>query len=165
MSIAHPDRRPRYGSHRYDDDLLLKAPIPLWLALVFLVRHLLLLGITFLPTTGEEIEVLRNLVRPEFIFADLPAALVMAAGFRRRRPCPDWVRRIWRRAREILTLSILMYLGLLVATLAGSSLPLRDAIDEPLLVSLLVSLAVPVYLWRSRLLADVVRDCPGRHDA
>ena len=165
MSIAHPDRRPRYSSHRYDDDLLLKAPIPLWLALVFLVRHLLLLGITFLPTTGEEIEVLRNLVRPEFILADLPAALVMAAGFRRRRPCPDWVRRIWRRAREILTLSILVYLGLLVVTLAGSSLPLRDAIDEPLLVSLLVSLAVPVYLWRSRLLADVVRDCPGRHDA
>ncbi|MFB1485778.1 MULTISPECIES: DUF2919 family protein [unclassified Thiocapsa] len=165
MSLAHPDRRPRYASHRYDDDLLLKTPILLWLVLVFLVRHLLLLGITFLPTTGEEIEILRNLVRPEFIFADLPAALVMAAGFRRRRPCPSWVRRIWRRAREILTLSILIYLGLLVATLAGSSLPLRDAIDETLLASLLLSLAVPFYLWRSRLVADVVRDCPGRHDA
>lgn len=165
MNVAHPDRRPRYASHCYDDDLLLRAPILLWLTLVFLVRHLLLLGITFLPTTGEEIAVLRNLVRPEFVFADLPAALVMAAGFRRRRPCRDWVRRIWRRAREILTLSCLMYLGLLVAALAGSSLPLRDAIDEPLLVSLLMSLAVAVYLWRSRLVADVVRDCPRRHDA
>ncbi|WP_296809305.1 DUF2919 family protein [Thiocapsa sp.] len=164
MSGAHPERRPRYASHRYDDDLLLKVSILLWLALVFLVRHLLLLGITFLPTTGEEIDVLRTLVRPEFVLADLPAALVMAAGFRRRRPCPDWVRRVWRRAREILTLSILMYLGLLVAALVGSSLPLRDAIDEPLLVSLLLSLAVAFYLWRSRLVADVVRDCPGRND-
>ncbi|NCC27462.1 MAG: DUF2919 family protein [Gammaproteobacteria bacterium] len=165
MSVAHPDRRPRYASHRYDDDLLLKTPILLWLALVFLVRHLLLLGITFLPTTGEEIEVLRNLVRPEFLVADLTAALVLAAGFRRRRPCPDWVGRIWRRAREILTLSIFMYLGILVAVIAGSSLPLRDAIDEPLLISLLLSLATAVYLWRSRLVADVVRDCPGSRDA
>jgi hypothetical protein len=165
MSGPHADRRPRYASHRYDDDLLLKVPILLWLTLIFLVRHLLLLGITFLPTTGEEIEVLRNLVRPELIIADLPAALVMAAGFRRRRPCPEWARRVWRRAREILTLSILVYLGLLVAALAGSGLPLPDAIDEPILVSLLASLAVAVYLWRSRLVADVVRDCPGSRDA
>jgi hypothetical protein len=165
MSGGRAHGRSRYASHRYDDDLLLKAPVLLWLTLIFLVRHLLLLGITFLPTTGEEIEVLRNLVRPELLFADLPAAIVMGAGFRRRRPCPVWVRRIWRRARETLTLSILMYLGLLVAALADSNLPLRDAIDEPLLVSLLLSLAVPAYLWRSHLVADVVRDCPGPLDA
>ncbi|HSO83798.1 DUF2919 family protein [Thiocapsa sp.] len=164
MSVAPLRRRLRYASHRYDDDLLLKAPVLLWLTLVFLVRHLLLLGITFLPTTGEEIEVLRNLVRPELVVADLPAALVMAAGFRRRRPCPNWVRRIWRRAREILTLSILIYVGILLLRLTDASMPLRDAIDEPLLISLLLSLAVPVYLWRSRLVADVVRDCPGYHD-
>jgi hypothetical protein len=165
MSGAHPDRRPSYASHRYDDDLLLKAPVLLWLTLIFLVRHLLLLGITFMPTTGEEIEVLRNLVQPELLVADFPAAIVMAAAFRRRRPCPDWVRRIWRRAREILTVSIFIYLGVLVALLGGSSLPLRDAIDEPFLISLLLSLAVAVYLWRSRLVADVVRDCPGPLDA
>jgi hypothetical protein len=165
MTRAHPDRRPRYPSHRYDDDLLLKTPFLLWLTLAFLVRHLLLLGITFLPTTGEEIEVMRNLVRPELLFADLPAALVMAAGLRRRRPCPDWVRRIWQRAREILTLSLIIYLGVLLALFGGSSVPLRDAIDEPLLVSLLLSLAVAAYLWRSRLVADVVRDCPGPLDA
>ncbi|QVL48470.1 MAG: DUF2919 family protein [Thiocapsa sp.] len=165
MSGAHPDRRPRYAAHRYDDDLLLKTPILLWLTLVFLVRHLLLLGITFLPTTGEEIEVLRNLVRPELLFADLPAALVLAAGFRRRRPCPGWVRGIWQRAREILTLSIFIYLGVLLTVLTDSSQPLRDAIDELLLASLLLSLAVPFYLWRSRLVADVVRDCPRAGDA
>ncbi|RKT45854.1 DUF2919 family protein [Thiocapsa rosea] len=165
MSGTHPDRRSRYAAHRYDDDLLLKTPILLWLTLVFLVRHLLVLGITFLPTTGEEIEVLRNLVRPELLVADLPAALVLAAGFRRRRPCPGWVRRIWQRAREILTLSILIYLGVLLAVLTASSQPLRDAIDELLLASLLLSLAVPFYLWRSRLVADVVRDCPGTRDA
>lgn len=158
-------RRPGYASFRYDDDLLLKTPVLLWLTLVFLVRHLLLLGITFLPTTGEEIEVLRTLVQPQFTLADVPAALVMVAGFRRRRPCPDWVRRVWRRAREVLTLSILMYVGILLLRLTDASLPLRDAIDEPLLVSLMLSLAVAVYLWRSRLVADVVRDCPGRHDA
>lgn len=164
MSGSRLDRRPRYGSHRYDDDLLLKVPPLLWLTTVFLVRHLLLLGITFLPTTGEEIEFLRGLVRPEFLFADLPAAVVMLAGFRRRRPCSAQVRRIWRYTREILTLSIGLYVVLVLAPVLGSDQPLRDAIDEPVLVSFLLNLAALAYLWRSRLIADVLRDCPGRGD-
>ncbi|WP_373508191.1 DUF2919 family protein [Thiocapsa sp.] len=164
MSGSRLDRRPRYGSHRYDDDLLLKVPPLLWLATVFLVRHLLLLGITFLPTTGEEIEVLRALVRPEFVFADLPAAVVMLAAIRRRRPCSTPVRRIWRYTREILTLSVGLYAVLVLAASLRSGQPLRDAIDEPILASFLLGLAVLAYLWRSRLVADVVRDCPGRRD-
>lgn len=94
----------------YDDDLLLRVPPLLWLALVFLVRHLLLLGITFLPTTGAEIAILRDLIRPEYLLADLIAATVLMAGLRRRRPCPDWVRHLWRWGREILTLSVGLYL-------------------------------------------------------
>ncbi len=164
MSAPRRDRQPVYGSERYDDDLLLKVPVLLWLALAFSVRHLLLLGITFLPTTGEEIEIFRNLVRPEFLFADLPAAAVLLAGFRRRRPCPGWVSRIWRHAREILTVSIVLYLGLLIRHLLASGESLVQAIDEPLLISVLFSLAVVAYLWRSPLVADVLRDCPGRLD-
>lgn len=162
MSAPRPARQPVYGSDRYDDDLLLKVPILLWLALAFCVRHLLLLGITFLPTTGEEIEIFRNLIRPEFLVADLPAAAVLLAGFRRRRPCAGWVSRIWRRAREILTVSIVLYLGLLVRHMLGSGESLDRTIDEPLLISVLLSLAAVAYLWRSPLLADVLRDCPGR---
>jgi hypothetical protein len=159
---VHP--RPRYGSHRYDEDLVLKVPPLLWLTMIFLVRHLLLLGITFLPTTGEEIEVLRNLVRPEFLFADLLAATVLAAAFRRRRPCADWVRRVWRRTREILTASVVLYLATAAWSVTVSGEPLWHAIDESLLVSLLLSLAVVAYLWRSPLVADVLRDCPGSRE-
>jgi hypothetical protein len=158
------DGRPRYGSHRYDEDLILKVPVLLWLGVVFLVRHLLLLGITFLPTTGEEIDVFRNLVRPEFLLADLPAAAVMLAGFRRRRPCPGWVRVIWRRGREILSGAVVLYLALVARVVSESGEPLRQAIDEPLLISILLCLALVAYLWRSPLVADVLRDCPGRRD-
>jgi hypothetical protein len=162
--MGEPDvqRRAQYGSHRYDDDLLLKAPMLLWLTMVFLVRHILLLGMTFLPTTGEEIEIFRTLVRPEFLLADLPAAAVMLAGFRRRRPCPDWVRRIWRLGREFLSVSVVLYIALVARALSASGEPLRQAIDEPLLISLLLCLAAVAYLWRSPLVADVLRDCPGR---
>lgn len=162
MSGPLPARGKVYRSERYDDDLLLKVPVMMWLALAFCVRHLLLLGITFLPTTGEEIEIFRNLIRPEFLLADLPAAAVLLAGFRRRRPCPGWVSRVWRRAREILTGSIVLYLGLLIRHLLGSGESLAQGIDEPLLISVLFSLAVVAYLWRSPLMADVLRDCPGR---
>lgn len=157
-------QRLRYASHRYDDDLLLKVPPVLWLALIFLMRHILLLGITFLPTTGEEIEIFRDLIRPEFVLTDLVAAPVLLAGFRRRRPCADWLRRIWRASRQILTLSILIYWILAARATLVSGQPFPEAISEPLLASLLLSLAILVYLWRSPLVADLVRDCPGRVD-
>lgn len=40
----------RYPPERYSDDLILRVPPVLWLVMLFLVRHLILLGITFLPT-------------------------------------------------------------------------------------------------------------------
>lgn len=164
MTSAGGFGRLRHPSHRYDDDLVLKVPLLLWLALVFLVRHVLLLGITFMPTTGEEIEVLRHLARPAYVLADLPAALVMLAGMKRRRPCAAWVARIWRFGREILTGAILLYYALVAWTLSDTGRALVDAIDEWLLTSLLLCLAILAYLWRSPLIADVMLDCPERED-
>jgi hypothetical protein len=39
-----------YPSHRYNDDLVLRVPPALWLVMLFLVRHLVLLGITVFPS-------------------------------------------------------------------------------------------------------------------
>ncbi|WP_200386617.1 DUF2919 family protein [Thiocapsa imhoffii] len=152
------------AADRYDEDLLLKVPIPLWLVILFLVRHLLLLGITFMPTMGEGLAIIRNLVMPAYLLADLPAVLVLLAAMRRARPCKDWVRWIWWRAREILSLSILLYLALVGRAVWQEHSFLWQSIDEAMLVSLMLSLAALVYLWRSSLLAAVVRDCPGQRD-
>ena len=81
----------RYPPERYTDDLILRVPPALWLVMFFLVRHLILLGITFLPTMamGQEVLMLRGLVRPWYLPADLLALPVLIAAVRRRGPCCD----------------------------------------------------------------------------
>jgi hypothetical protein len=146
----------------YDEHLTLKVPVALWLVLAFLLRHLLLLGITFLPTTGTEITALRDLIRPEYLIADLLALPVALVAARRRPEAPDWMRRLWPLGRPLLTASALLYLALLTWRLATAGEPLITAIDEPVLISALLNLAVVAYLWRSGLVGDVFREFPGR---
>ena len=74
----------RYPPERYSDDLILRVPPALWLVMLFLVRHVILLGITFLPTMGQEVLMLRGLVRPWYLPADLLALPVLIAAARRR---------------------------------------------------------------------------------
>jgi hypothetical protein len=147
---------------RYDEHLTLKVPVTLWLVLAFLLRHLLLLGITFLPTTGEEITALRDLIRPAYLAADLLALPVAIVATRRRPRAPDWMRRLWPLGRALLTASALLYLALLGWQIATGGEPLISAVDEAVLISALLNLAVVVYLWRSTLVRDVFREFPGR---
>jgi hypothetical protein len=53
--------RTTYPSFRYDQALVLEVPQTLWLVMVFLVRHLLLLGLTFMPRSGSAMSYLRDL--------------------------------------------------------------------------------------------------------
>ena len=150
-----------YPAHRYDDNLSLRINPLLWLAMLFLVRHLLLLGITFLPSTGKEIEILRRLVHPAYLIADLIALGVLVAAARRRPEAGPILRTLWRHGRALLSLSALAYLALVVVQVAGSGRPIAASLDEALLVSLLLDLAILAYVWRSPLVHDLFRDFPA----
>lgn len=150
----------KYAPERYDDHLCLQVPFTLWLCLAFLVRHLLLLGITFLPTTGEEITVLRELIQPEYLLADLIALPVLVAGIRRRPRSPRWMPRLWRIGRALLVGSAALYLLLLGANLLRSARPLTTTLNEAALVSVLLSLAIIAHLIRSPLLRDLFAQWP-----
>lgn len=150
----------KYAPERYDDHLCLRVPVTLWLCLVFLVRHLLLLGITFLPTTGQEITVLRELIRPEYLLADLIALPVLVLGFRRRPRSPHWMPKLWRIGLRLLLASAGLYLLLLCAHLLALARPLTATLNEATLISVLINLAIIAYLIRSPLLRDLFTQWP-----
>jgi hypothetical protein len=152
----------RHDPSRYDEYLTLKVPLALWLVLAFLLRHILLLGITFMPTTGEEITALRDLIRPAYLAADLLALPVAVVAARRQPQAPEWMRRLWPHGRALLTASVLLYLALLSMHVATTGRALINAVDEAVLISALLNLAVVAYLWRSTLLRDVFREFPAR---
>jgi hypothetical protein len=152
----------RYPAFRYTDELVLRVPFALWLAMLFLVRHLALLGVTFLPTTGQEILWLRGLVRPEYLIADLIALPVLVAAARRRSQAGTLWRALWLRGRGLLTASALLYPALAVGGPLASGRPLAFAIEGTLAAGMLASLAVVFYLWRSPHARDCFREFPGK---
>ncbi|WPL18677.1 hypothetical protein Thiowin_03761 [Thiorhodovibrio winogradskyi] len=162
MPEANTPERPRYPPERYDADFNLRIPATLWLIMVLLLRHGLLLIITFMPTTGKEITLLRELIRPEYLLADAIALPVFVSAIRRhaiRRPA--WMPAVWRHARILLSLSLLVYLSLLVSASFTAQGPLEQRLNETVLISILLNLAALSYLWRSRLLTDLFRDWPA----
>ena len=152
----------RYPPERYSDDLVLRVPPALWLVMLFLVRHLVLLGITFLPTMGQEVLMLRGLVRPWYLPADLLALPVLIAAARRRADAGTVLRLAWARGGTLLTLSAMAFPVLAIAGLLASGRPLLIGIDAPMLGATLGSVGAIAYLHRSPLARDAFRDFPPR---
>ena len=152
----------RYPPERYSDDLVLRVPPALWLVMLFLVRHVVVLGITFLPTMGQEVLMLRGLVRPWYLPADLLALPVLIAAARRRADAGTLLRLTWARGATVLTLSALAFPILAIAGLLASGRPLQIGIDAPLLGATLGSVGAIAYLHRSPLARDAFRDFPLR---
>lgn len=151
---------PTYRAHRYDEHLVLRVPPLLWLVMVILVRHFLLVLLTFIPRTGDAMTYLRDLVDPLFLISDLPAAVVLFAGVRRRPGAPDWIRNLWSKGRTLLSASALLYLAILIVNLAASGRHIDRAINEAVIFSVLLHLLIITYLARSRLVRDVFRQFP-----
>jgi hypothetical protein len=71
------------------------------------------------------------------------------------------MRRLWPLGRALLTASALLYLTLLGWQLTTGGKPLVVALNEAVLVSALLNIAVVAYLWRSALVRDLFRDFPA----
>jgi hypothetical protein len=153
-----------YPVSRYDRHFCLKIPPLLWLTMLFLMRHTVLVLLSFLPRTGDAMTYLRDLVDPLFLFADLPAGIVLFAAVRRKAGAQGWIRALWQRGGPLLASSALLYLLLLMAALAASERSLLLNINEAIILSVLLNLAIVAYLGRSPLLKDVFADFPVTPD-
>lgn len=149
-----------YPSHYYDDHLVLRVPLPLWIAMAFLVRDLAVLAVTFVPGSGEAVNLLRDFVQPLFLIADIPALLVLAIALRRKPDSPGWMRRIWGWGRHLLALSAILHLVLWTAHFGMVHRWNLFRLDEGVVLSLALDAVILVYLLTSLLLRDLFRDFP-----
>jgi hypothetical protein len=72
------------------------------------------------------------------------------------------MRRLWPAGRALLTGSAALYLALLVAHLLRAGGPLTAVVNEAVLISALLNLAIIAYLWRSELVRDLFQEFPAR---
>lgn len=142
-----------YPESYYDDQLCLKPPLLLWLAVFYLSRAITLpVAMAMAHFAGVEsnaIAYFRGFWSFDALVPSAIAALILFTLFRRVPSAPKWVRWIWTRGRVFLAISAILDVVLSLIAFAHNG-----AADNQSLFSLIAA-AIDVYflvyiLWARR---------------
>ncbi len=154
-----------YPPEAYDRNLALKVPPLLVFALLYAIRHLLIVFLAYNPSPrlGAAFAFLQPLAEPWFVAADLPALLVLLAWWQRQPAARVFWRRVWHSGRALLTATLLIQFALLAH---AQGLRLWEAYyltqaERLAIVSLGLNLLFVYYLWRSPRVGDTFADFPS----
>jgi hypothetical protein len=151
----------RYRASQFDDDMCLKAPPLLWLAVIYLARAVVLpigIGIGhFAGVDDKAFGSLRSLWSVKAFVPALVALPVLYALFRRAPGASRATRWFWRHGRILLALSAGLDVALSVLQLAPSPLE-----DQPVIAlgAALVDLYFLAYILIARRVRDTFSDFP-----
>jgi len=164
MTLSYdPDR---YRSSQFDDDMCLKPPLLLWLAVIYLARAVVLpIGIGIGHFAGVDDKAFGSLRSLWSVEAFVPAVVtlpVLYALFRRAPGASRATRWCWRHGRILLALSAGLDVALSVFQLATA-----QPGDPPFtaLGAALVDLYFLAYILIARRVRDSFSDFPPPRDA
>lgn len=154
-------RRTDYPASAYDDQLVLRPPLGVWVTLAYLLRPIIVL-VASVTNKADRVGLL-NLVYPDrqwavaHVLAALPAIAVALAYTRRDPSASTTVRWIWHHGRALLTASLaLNVLFLLYPALTEHARLVTSALIQTTVCALLA-----YYLFRSPQVADAFADFPS----
>lgn len=152
---------PKYDHLRYNHHGVLRPNLAFWLILLFLSRNILFLfmiGVSKGRSGQGPVNAAAEFL-PDYIFmlSDVPALIVLAAVGARLPKSGAAVRFTWRRGRELLLLSVTVYLGLSIWKHSAAML----AYDPITWVQIGITLLVGGYLLSSRYAKDLFLEFPA----
>jgi tetratricopeptide (TPR) repeat protein len=153
-----------YHTDAYDKHLCLKLSAGMILAMVFAMRHVLLVFLTYFPGMAgtADVSFVKGFLSPYLVFSDVTAVLLLVAWrFRQPEAGKSW-RVIWRHGRFMLTATLFVQLILLADTRWGRQIIQAPQSDESTLVIgyALVQLYVIAYVLLSNRLKAVFLNFP-----
>jgi hypothetical protein len=153
-----------YGPDEYDEYLCLKPSVPMILTMMYSARHVVLVFLAYFPSMAgtSDTSVIKALLAPYFVYADIPALLLLLTWrFRVPEARPFW-RAIWQRGRTFLALSLLFQIILLLERQWESILfeVARGSRGMLLLSYVFLSLVALAYVLTSERVENVFRDFP-----
>jgi hypothetical protein len=163
---AEPAMTEFYRPDEYDEHLCLKPSVPMILAMMYAARHLVLVFLAYFPGMAgtSDAGVIKGLLAPYFVVADIPAlVLLLAWRFRAPEAGPLW-RGIWHRGRIILALTLAVQVILLVEMRWNLMLAeaVRGSAGMLVVFYAFLSLIVLVYVSTSERVKTVFQDFPKR---
>jgi hypothetical protein len=161
MSLSYDPER--YRPSQFDDEMCLKPPSLLWLAVIYLARAVVLpigIGIGHFAGVDEKaFGSLRSLWSTEAFVPTLVALPVLYALFRRSPRASRATRWIWHHGRALVALSAGLDVALQVFHLATPQLG-----DQPVvgLAAALIDLYILAYVLIARRVRDTFSDFPAQ---
>jgi tetratricopeptide (TPR) repeat protein len=155
----------KYPARHYDDQLSLKIPIFLWLALIYGVRHFFLIAATkLMPLETLQIPWIYLQAHMQLISCDLPVLLVLLATGHRIPSAIRLMRWLWLNGKSILAMSYLLSLsGFIYLNFDTLSTPNAEEWFFTALI-VMTDMAVLIWLMRSSLVSDIFAEFPDRLD-
>jgi hypothetical protein len=153
-----------YSASNYDDEMCLKPPILLWLAVLFLCRAIVLpmiIGIGHVAgVDSDAMTQLRELWSPDQLVPALVALPVLCALCWRSSTAPSFLREIWGRGRVFLAMSAAVDIALPLVSQLG-----QRQISDQFVLTLFAS-GIDVYflsyILAARRVRDTFQDFPAR---
>jgi hypothetical protein len=157
---SHPSHS--YPASHYDDQMCLKPPLMLWVAIFYLSRAITLpiamaIG-HFAGVDSSAITMFRGFWSADGLVSSVIAALILFTLCRRVPTAPDWVRWIWAHGRIFLALSAALDITLLLIALVR-----QGEINDQSLLSLCaaaIDLYFLVYVLAARRVRHVFSEFP-----
>jgi hypothetical protein len=145
-----------YNPNDYNRDEVLKVPLFLIMAMLFLLKHWLLAMLPALHNVNYLSAFARHHLHWSLLLSTLPALLLLAALTQRTPKGGAWARYCWRRGR--LWLSAGFSVDLLL--LAGLSLAGLIKMGEYILIIAALDCMFLFYLWHAPRVHDVFKEFP-----
>lgn len=149
-----------HPSFRYDEYFLLKVSPLLWIAIVYSLRHIIVVGLSFVGGIAD-LPIVKHGIDPLMVGSDLPALLVILAMTQRRSGGATWARGLWVKGRVLLSAGFAAHI-VLTFTLHHSVFEHRFNETSLWLGTACVLDGVAIfYLLRSKLVGDIFADFPS----
>lgn len=152
----------KYPPSWYDQNFHLKVSPLLWFVIFWSSHHVLLLGLSIFAKSGQIFQFAMDYAyHVPSLLSDVPGILVLVAAASRSASAGARVRAIWRHGVTILATG----LGLQVGTLLSLHWQRIAELDEWMVGSLLLSVALLVVVVASRHFRDIFADFPAPEEA
>jgi len=146
-----------YNFHDYSDSGNLKVSFPMWLLMLFSLRHILLLVGLSITSFSHAIELMGRFTNEThwvYFISDIPGLLVLVAAFNRNACSGYAFSWIWQRGRPLLATALTLHIAMYVY-FAGLKPAWHPSITESILLLDIVGL---IFIYKSRRMSDVFLD-------
>jgi Tfp pilus assembly protein PilF len=159
-----PDAQPKriYSPFHYDEAFLLRLSPPLWLVIVFGLRHIVMVVLALVQPGISSHSFWQEFQSNNIFYAsNILVALVFIAAGHRVATAHDWWRRLWLHGRHLLLLAYFIDLVLFLVLHGRVLLDPRGYDFAPALAIGVADVFAMIYLLQSTLVRDIFSDFPA----